>query len=186
MATARWKLSKGRTWRQKLEQEHPNHGRIVDVPPAMQKRFGTGKMLIPRPLDVDAVMRKARKGKLVTHSQIRDELARQSGADSTCPMTNGMFVLIAAETAEEDLRAGRKRITPYWRTIKDNGNLNDKFPGGAKQQAARLRQEGFTIRPGRGKQPPRVENFEKHLMKLAPADRSDDGRGNIDTALMRM
>ena len=59
-----WKLKAGATWRQKLEQEHPNHGKIVPIPPRMQKRFGTGTMVIPRPLDVDAVMRKARKGKL--------------------------------------------------------------------------------------------------------------------------
>jgi hypothetical protein len=47
--TTKWKLAKGKTWRQKLEQEHPNHGRIVAIPPRMQKRFGTGTMLIPKP-----------------------------------------------------------------------------------------------------------------------------------------
>jgi hypothetical protein len=77
-----------------------------------------------------------------------------------------MFARIAAETAEEDLRAGKKRITPYWRTIKDNGALNDKYPGGAKAQAAKLRQEGLTISPSRGKGPPKVKDFERYLIKL--------------------
>lgn len=171
MTTAKWKLAKGRTWRQKLEQEHPNHGKIVAVPPRMQKRFGTGTMVIPRPLDVDAVMRKAKKGELITQSQVRDALARLSGADSACPLTTGMFIRIVAEAAEEDRRAGKQRITPYWRTVKDNGNLNEKFPGGAKAQAARLRDEGFTIRPAKGKQPPRVEGLEKCLTKLKTASR---------------
>ncbi len=63
MAKTEWKLRAGSTWRQKLEREHPSHGKIVPIPPRMQKRFGTGTMVIPRPLDVDAVMRKARQGK---------------------------------------------------------------------------------------------------------------------------
>ncbi len=166
MAKTGWKLRKGSTWRQKLEREHPNHGKMVPVPPRMQKRFGTGMMLIPRPLDVDAVMRKVRKGKLITASQIRDEVAGQSNADSACPMTTGIFIRIVAEAAEEDRRAGKKRITPYWRTIKDNGDLNDKLPGQAKAQAAKLRAEGFTIEPGKGKRPPKVRAFERYLMKL--------------------
>ncbi len=165
MTVTKWKLAKGRTWRQKLEQQHPNHGKVVAVPPRMQKRFGTGAMLIPRPLDVDAIMREVKKGKLITQSQIRDWLARQSQADCTCPLTTGIFMRIVAETAEEDLRAGKRRITPYWRTIKDDGKLMEKFPGGPRAQAARLRREGFTIQPGKGKQPPKVKDFEKSLIE---------------------
>ncbi|MFQ5425431.1 MAG: hypothetical protein ACE5F9_15810, partial [Phycisphaerae bacterium] len=69
-------------------------------------------------------------------------------------------------TAEEDRRAGRKRITPYWRTIKDDGSLNPKFPGDVRAQAAKLRDEGFTIEPAKGTRPPRVRGFEKHLIQL--------------------
>lgn len=166
MAAKGWKLASGRIWRGKLEEEHPNHGKTVPIPPRMQKRFGRGTLLIPRPLDVDAVMRLAKKGKLITQSQIRDELARQAGADASCPMTTGIFIRIVAEAAEEDRRAGKKRITPYWRTIRDDGKLNEKFPGGAKSQATILRKEGFSIERPRGKQPARVKDHEKHLVKL--------------------
>jgi len=161
---ATWKLAKGKTWRQKLEQEHPNHGKIVPVPPRMQKTFGKGMMLIPRPRDVDALMRMPKKGKLITQSQLRAALARDSAADCTCPLTSGIFIRIVAEAAEEDRRAGRKRITPYWRTIRDDGKLMDKFPGGAEAQAAKLREEGHTIQPGSGRQPPTVLDFENHLV----------------------
>ena len=132
----------------------------------MRKRFGSGTMLIPKPLDVDAIMRRVRKGRLIVQSQIRDELAKRSKADCACPMTTGIFVRIAAEAAEEDRLAGKKRITPYWRTIRDNGGLNEKFPGGARAQAAKLVREGFTITPGKGKQPPKVTDFEKRLVRL--------------------
>ena len=165
MAKVKWKLAKGKTWRGKLEEEHLNHGKVVTVPPKMRKQYGEGTMLIPRPRDVEALMRKVRKGKLITTSQIREQLATASKADHCCPFTTGIFVRIVAEAAEEDREAGKKRITPYWRTIKNDGKLNEKFPGGVTAQAAKLRQEGFTIQPGRGKQPPKVKEFEKYLVK---------------------
>jgi hypothetical protein len=152
------------TWREKLEKEQ--EPKIVNIPPKMAKRFGTGRMLIPRPLDVDALIRKIKKGKLVTQDQIRKRLAKNFKADVTCPITTGIFVRIAAEAAEEDRRGGRKQITPYWRVIKADGSLNEKFPGGTNAQAAHLRKEGHNIQQGKGKNPPKVKDFEKTLQKL--------------------
>jgi len=120
-------------------------------------------MLIPRPLDVDALMRKIEKGKLATVEQIRDRLAKDYDADFSCPMTTGIFIRIAAETAEEDLSKGERQITPYWRVVKADGGLNEKLPGGVEAQASRLMEEGHSIEPGRGKKPPRVKDYEKAL-----------------------
>lgn len=161
-----WKLRKGATWKQKLNRSHPNHGKVVPVPPGMQKRFGIGTMLIPKPLDVDALIRKVRKGRLVTVSRIRARLAADYGADHACPFTTGLFIRIAAEAAEEDRRAGKQRITPYWRLVRDDGSLNERFPGGVKAQATRLRAEGFSVMRASGKKPPKVRDFEKHLARL--------------------
>jgi len=58
---------------------------------------------------------------------------------------------------------GKKDITPYWRTLKSKGELNEKYPGGVEAQAARLKEEGHTIEPGKGKKPPKVKDFEKAL-----------------------
>ena len=155
-----------KSWREKLENPPKGLPRVVDVPPKMAKRFGTGKMLIATPLLVDALIRKVEKGKLVTVRQLRERLAKDFKVDSTCPLTTGIFVRIAAETAEEDLRMGRGDITPYWRVIRDDGSLNEKFPGGVATQATRLRQEGHTIEPAKGKKPPKVKDFEKDLVGL--------------------
>lgn len=151
-------------WRDKLERE--DQWKIVETPPGMAKRFGPGTMLIAKPLEVDALIRKTKEGKLITVSEIRARLARDHNTDTTCPLTTGIFVRIAAETAEEDLRNGRKRITPYWRVIRDDGSLNEKFPGGVAAQSRRLKEEGHSITPARGKQPPRVKDFEKSLVRL--------------------
>ncbi len=149
-------MKRCKTAREKLEKEV---GRKVEDTPK-------GRMLIPRPLDVDALMRKIQKGKLATVTQIRERLASDFGADYTCPLTAGIFLRLAAEAAEEDLREGRKRITPYWRVVKEGGSLNEKFPGGVEAQAARLREEGYIIQPGEGKKPPRVKGFERSLQRL--------------------
>jgi hypothetical protein len=155
-----------KTWRQKLEEQHPEHGKVVDVPPKMQDRFGIGKMLIPKPLDIDALINKVPKGKLATVTQIREKLAKGAHAHCSCPMTTGIFLRIVAEVAEEDLSNGKREVTPYWRVIKADGSLNEKFPGGVQAQAARLKEEGHIIEPNRGKKPPRVTNFEKSLQEL--------------------
>lgn len=156
---------KSRTsWREKLERT--DHSKVVQVPAAMAKRLGPGTMLIPKPLDVDALIRKTKKGKLVTVSEIRSRLARDNNVDVACPLTTGIFIRIAAEAAEEDLRNGRKRVTPYWRVIRDDGSLNEKFPGGVMTQSRRLEREGHLISPARGKKPPKVKDFETALTRL--------------------
>ena len=154
-----------KTWREKLEKEQ-GLPKIVDIPPKMEKRFGSGKILIPKPLDVDALMRKIRKGKLVTQAQIREKLAKDFKVNVCCPITTGIFIRIAAEAAEEDLRDGKKKITPYWRVIKNDGGLNEKFPGGVKVQAVRLKEEGHSVHQGKSKKLLKVKDFEKYLQKL--------------------
>ena len=151
-------MAKRKTWREKLEAKQER--KIVDNP----RKEGT--LLIPKPLDVDALMRKVEKGKLITLDQIRRRLAGEHGADDTCPLCAGIFLRIAAEAAEEDSSKGMSEITPYWRVLKGNGRLNEKFPGGVEAQAARLEEEGHTIEPGRGKKPPKVKGFEGSLVAV--------------------
>ncbi len=155
-----------KSWREKLENPPEGLPKVVSGPPKWEKRFGGRRVLVATPLLVDGLIRKVQKGKLVTVRQIRGRLAQDFEVDSTCPLTTGIFVRIAAETAEEDLQMGRSEITPYWRVIRDDGSLNEKFPGGVVAQAAHLRQEGHTIEPGKGKKPPKVKDFVKVLVEL--------------------
>jgi hypothetical protein len=151
-------------WREKLERE--DHSKIVQIPTSMEKRFGPGTMLIAKPLEVDALIRMTKKGMLITVGEIRSKLARDHKTNTTCPLTTGIFVRIAAETAEEDAQNGKKRITPYWRVVRDDGSLNEKFPGGVKAQSRRLKEEGHSITPAKGKQPPKVKDFERSLLRF--------------------
>lgn len=132
-----------KSWREKMD--NPNLPKVVEIPPKMEKRFGPGNMVLPSPRDVEAVIRGIRKGSVMTVSRIRQYLAGKYGVNTACPLVTGIFVRIAAEAAEEDARAGKTRITPYWRVVKDDGSFYPKFPGGVERQAARLREEGHRV-----------------------------------------
>ncbi len=148
-----------KSWQEKLADDKglPKVEKITDK---MSKRWGRGTVVIPAPREVDQIMKKVPKGKLTTINQIREALARKHGATIGCPITTGIFAWIAAHAAEEAAAEGKKDITPYWRTLKSKGELNEKYPGGVKAQAAWLRAEGHTILPGN---PPKVKDFEKFL-----------------------
>ena len=103
------------------------------------------------------------KSLVITIGEIRSYFARQSGADFTESITAGIFVSIAAWASEQ---RQTDRI-PYWRTRKADGELNDKYPGGAEAQKAKLEAEGHTILK-RGKTRIRyvVADYEKSLYIL--------------------
>ena len=137
-------MKQRKTWREKLA-DSKDQPRVEPIPEAMASRWGRGTLVIPAPLEVDALMRQVPKGKLTTVNEIREALARKHGATIGCPMTTGIFIVIAARAAEEDAAEGKKRITPYWRTLKSNGELNPKYPGGVEAQQARLEAEGHKV-----------------------------------------
>jgi len=136
--------------------ENPDLPKLVDIPVRMQKRFGRGAMLVPSPREVDDCIRGVRKGRVTTVSQIRQFLAGKYSVSVTCPLTTGIFIRIAAEAAEEAAAHGARRITPYWRVVRDDGSLIPKFPGGVERQAEHLQDEGHRVLAGTGKKPPRV------------------------------
>jgi hypothetical protein len=132
------------TWREKLL-DCKGHPTVGPVTGKMTRRWGTGTMVIPAPIEVDKIMRTVGKGKLITINDIRLRLATKHKADFACPITTGIFAWIAAHAADEAEQAGKKRITPYWRTLKTGGELNPKFPGGVANVKGRLEAEGHTI-----------------------------------------
>ena len=99
-----------KTWREKME--------IKLVPKLVDDPKGRGKMLVPSPLDIDALIRKVERGNLITDKQIRERLARNFCADLTCPLSTGILIRVVAEAAEEDLRDEKEQISPYCRVIK--------------------------------------------------------------------
>ena len=90
------------------------------------KRYGGTKMILAPPIFYDKLMKIVPAGRLLKVGAIREYLAKQNNADFTDPMTAGIFVNIAAWASYQR----NEDITPYWRTIKSNGELNPKYPEG--------------------------------------------------------
>jgi alkylated DNA nucleotide flippase Atl1 len=154
---------KKKSWREKLadSKDLPKVGQIMGK---MTRRWGTGTMVVPAPREVDEVMRKVPKGKVVTIQEIRAYLAKKHRATIGCPITTGIFAWIAAHAAEEAAAVGVKRITPYWRTLKTGGELNPKYPGGIPNLKSRLEAEGHrVVQKGRRYL---IADFQKRLYKM--------------------
>lgn len=105
------------------------------------EKYGGDRMYFAPPIDYDRVMKRVPCGKVTTVGKIREYFAKQSGADFTEPITAGIFVSIAAWASYQR----KEDETPYWRTLKADGELNSKYPGGALAQKEKLEAEGHTI-----------------------------------------
>ena len=137
-------MKKRKSWREKLA-DNKGLPKVAPVCGNMTKRWGAGVMVIPAPLEVDALMKTVPRGKVTTINELRAALAAKHKADFACPITTGIFSWIAAHAADEAIGEGRKRVTPYWRTLKTGGELNPKYPGGVPALTELLRAEGHKI-----------------------------------------
>jgi alkylated DNA nucleotide flippase Atl1 len=132
------------SWSEKL---HDSKGlpKVEKITDKMSKRWGTGTVVIPAPIEVDSLMKRVPAGKVTTINEIRVALAKKHKATIGCPMTTGIFAWIAAHAAEEQRQLGEENITPYWRTLKTGGLLNEKYPGGTEAQRRLLEKEGHMV-----------------------------------------
>lgn len=160
---------KRKSWSEKLR-ESKNMPKTLAFDPrfpcgkALQKmgaRPGDSVVLAPG-VEVDEMMRSVPRGKVITINEICARLAERHGAKYCCTLTTGIFITIAAHAAEEAMARGEENITPYWRTLKAGGFLNDKFPGGAEAQKRRLEKEGFRV-IAKGKRY-YVSGYQSHLV----------------------
>jgi len=156
-------VAKRKSWCEKLE-DSKGLPKVEEITEKMSKRWGSGTVVIPAPMEVNEIMQKVPEGKLVTIKEIRAALAGKHGATIGCPITTGIFAWIAANAAQEKRQKGEKDITPYWRTLKAGGVINEKYPGGAEAQKKLLEKEGHkVIQRGRNYI---VVGYEKALAKL--------------------
>lgn len=124
------------------------------------EKYGGERMYFAPPAAYDEIMKTIPYGKLITVGAMREYLAKKNDADFTDPITAGIFVSIAAWASYQ--RSEDK--TPYWRTLKANGELNTKYPGGAEAQKEKLEAEGHTvIQKGRKNIRYYVQNYENAL-----------------------
>jgi len=144
---------KKKTWGEKLAEAKAKK----DLP----KKFHCDKsgmhMYVPSVGEIEQEIRRVRKGKVLTIKQITQKLTERHGVDMASPMAIGIFAWIIAHAADEQEKAGAKRVVPWWRLVKTGGELNPKYPGGVNAQRARLQAEGHRV----------IRKGKKHLVEAA-------------------
>ncbi|HKZ34553.1 MAG TPA: MGMT family protein [Patescibacteria group bacterium] len=152
-------------WVQKLH-DSKDLPRVEPITKKMSKLWGSGTLVIPAPIEVDAFMKRVPHGRLTTIQEIREALAKKHHATIACPLTTGIFAWIAAYASEQTKHEGKTDTTPYWRTLKAGGQLNEKYPGGIEPQKKLLEKEGHTVvmKGNRAF----VQQFEQSLAHLTP------------------
>ncbi|MEM2105404.1 MAG: MGMT family protein [Candidatus Bathyarchaeia archaeon] len=156
-------MAKKKTWFEKLVNSK-GLPKVQKMGGKMSERWGEGTMVIPTPMEVDEIMKKVPRGKLITINEIRIALAKKHKATIACPMTTGMFAWIDAHAAEEQRQKGANDFTPYWRTLKAGGVINEKYSGGVEGQRKLLEMEGHKVaRKGKNYI---VLNYEESLIKV--------------------
>ena len=139
----------------------PKFQTITD--PKSIEKYGGNKMYFAPPIDYDKIMKQIPHGKVITVGKIREYFAKLNGADFTEPITAGIFVSIAAWASNQR----SEDETPYWRTLKANGELNAKYPGGVEAQKENLEAEGhIIIQKGRKNIRYYVQDYENALFHL--------------------
>jgi alkylated DNA nucleotide flippase Atl1 len=127
---------------------------IVEIPEHRVKYFGTmGKMLLPSPATLKALIRTIPARQLLTTDLLRQRLAVQFKVEGVCPVTTRRSLKALAQDGD----------VTYWRVINQDGGLNADYPGGVSAHADHLRAEGFTIDVS-GKKP-KVSDYKAHLLR---------------------
>ena len=162
---------KKKTWTQKLgdkkglpkvmvlEERFPCYNAVHKMGAAV----GDSVVLV-NPSEVVAVMKEVPEGKLITIVEVCKTIAKNYGVKACCSLTTGIFIMTAANAVEEGVQEGAHLNIPYWRTLKTDGFLNEKDPGGADAQKRLLENEGFVVRQ-KGKRY-FVPNYRDHLAIL--------------------
>ena len=125
----------------KMMNNNKDMPKIVYLEGEAAKKWGGEKMIIAPPVYYDKVIKMIPKGKVVTTAEIRKYIASENNADITCPLTAGIFINICAWASYQRT----SNITPYWRVLKTNGELNTKYPESFDLQKRKLEEEGHTI-----------------------------------------
>jgi alkylated DNA nucleotide flippase Atl1 len=156
-----------KTWKEKLE-DAKSFPKVLELEEGfpcwlalrkMGASVGDTVVLAPG-IDVYEMMKQIPEGKLQTLEILCKRLASKYGVGYCCTLTTGIFVNIVANASVE---VGES--LPYWRTIKNDGSLNPKYPGGAENHKLMLEKEGFTVlQKGRKSKKYLVEDFRKFLV----------------------
>lgn len=133
-----------KTWRQKIE-DNKNFPKVLTLGesfPCFKAAHKMGanvgdQIVLVNPSEIIPLMANVPKGKLITIKEICQKIANYHEVKACCPLTTGVFIMAIANAVEEEIAKGSDSALakiPYWRTLKGEGFLNEKYPKGIGNQ----------------------------------------------------
>ena len=130
-----------KSWNDKLQQEKAHTIKSLNIDISDMKKGQ--KMLIATPKIIDEYINNIPNGTDVDVKTLRKDLAIAHGADTTCPLTTGIFLRIVSEAAYENWAKGKKNITPFWRVIHESSKIAKKLACGIPFIEQQRKKEGL-------------------------------------------
>jgi alkylated DNA nucleotide flippase Atl1 len=163
--------SKRKTWQEKLadKEDLPKFVKLERGFPCYNAVHKMGAevgddVVMVNPSEVIEFIKKVPYGQLTTVIEICLAIARKYNVKGCCSLTTGIFIMTIGNAVEEARKENRDLDIPYWRTLKSQGYLNEKFPGGADAHKALLENEGFKVVRKRNRY--FVEDFDEKLYQF--------------------
>jgi len=103
------------------------------------------EIILVNPSELMTIIKQVPKGKLTTIVEVCRKIAMNHDVEACCSLTTGIFIMTAANAAEEISKEGKSLDIPYWRTLKTDGYLNEKYPGGQEAHKKLLEGENFRV-----------------------------------------
>ena len=141
-----------KTWQEKMV-DKPSMPKILKLETTFPCYNAAHKMganagdeiILVNPSEVARYMQAVPYGRLTTLTDICKAIAAAHQVKACCSLTTGIFTMTIANAMEEMNTQGKDAPIPYWRTLKADGSLNPKYPGGQEGQQELLAKEGFTF-----------------------------------------
>ena len=141
-----------KTWQEKLE-DKPSFPKVLMLEknfPCYNAAHKMGaeigdEIVLVNASEVLAIMKQIPKGRLITIVEVCRQIASNHDVKACCSLTTGIFIMTAANAVEEASKEGKSLEIPYWRTLKTDGYLNEKYPGGQEAHKRLLEGENFRV-----------------------------------------
>jgi alkylated DNA nucleotide flippase Atl1 len=142
-------MAKKKSWREKLQTQIRDH------------QTGLYYVVLPSTEDVENVIKNVGFGNLITARQLRDYLGKSYSADSSCSRVINNVLKALSDVDVKEIACDVD--VPFWRVVKNDGQLNPTLRIGLESQASLLEKEGHELIREEGKKP-KVNHFEDFLV----------------------
>lgn len=137
-------VAKSISWQERLKKGKTPVVKLLDFDFAGLKRGTT--MVVSSPYEVDRYIRSIPFGETRSIHQMRADLARDHGADATCPASTPIFLRVVSEAAFEQVCSGASldSVAPFWRIVEPGSRIAQRLACGDEFLQLQREHEGIT------------------------------------------